>query len=228
MIRPEPTFILKESVVLPFKGIEDVGVSFSQAAQDIFVLSCLDGKRNGKFIDLGCSYPILINNTFLLESVFNWNGISVDRDKNATGQYPGTRRSLVYNLDCTNLDFEYLLKYENAIGNNSTYEPHHFDYLSIDLDPAPNSLKCLLSIPFEKVKFSLITFEHDCYGAGDYVKSESRKHLESYGYKRICSNVSNEGNPYEDWYYNPARVDYERIKVLESDSKEWREILFKK
>ena len=53
---------------LPFFGFENLNENYSQAAQDLFVLSCLSGKTNGTFLDLGCSHPTNINNTFLLES----------------------------------------------------------------------------------------------------------------------------------------------------------------
>ena len=51
---------------------------YSQIGQDKLVLKYLKNKKNGTFVDIGCGFPKHINNTYLLESEFNWYGISVD------------------------------------------------------------------------------------------------------------------------------------------------------
>jgi hypothetical protein len=91
---------------LPFFGFENLNGNYSQAAQDLFVLSCLSGKTNGTFLDLGCSHPTNINNTFLLEKDFNWSGLSIDIDESLTSQYPSHRNTKAIPRDCTKLDFE--------------------------------------------------------------------------------------------------------------------------
>ena len=87
--------------------------------------------------------------------------------------------------------------------------------------------KELKNIPFDKVEFSLITFEHDSYRFGDSYRDESREIFEKNGYKLICADVSNDNCVYEDWYYNPKYINYEDIKELESKNEEWDKILFK-
>jgi len=47
----------------------------SQLRQDLFVLSQLNFKRNGFFVEFGAGNGISDSNTFLLEKEFNWNGI---------------------------------------------------------------------------------------------------------------------------------------------------------
>lgn len=212
----------KNKIKLQFNNIDLIEEYYSQAAQDIFVLSCLDGKTNGTYLDLGCRHPIEINNTFLLETKFNWKGVSVDIDEYYIRQHK-IRDNVSLCLDATKLDFKKIIE---LLGTN------HIDYLSLDLEPADITDKCLKSIPFKEIEFSLITYEHDEYRFGENYKLESRKLLESYGYKRINSSIANFDDdgilyPYEDWYYNPKYVSYDRIKCLISkDYSTWKEILF--
>ena len=51
---------------------------YSQIGQDRLVLKYLKNKKNGTFVDIGCGFPKYINNTYLLETEFDWNGVSVD------------------------------------------------------------------------------------------------------------------------------------------------------
>src|SRR5687767_9483948 len=110
---------------LQFAGAEPVERSFSQAGQDLFVLSMLDGKRNGVFLDLGCSEPILINNTYLLESAFGWNGLSIDIDSSVFSLF-AFRESATLVADCRQLDWDAVIE---TLGTPS------IDYLSLDLEP---------------------------------------------------------------------------------------------
>lgn len=49
--------------------------SKSQHRQDLFVLSQLDFKRNGYFVEFGASNGINLSNTYLLEKEYGWTGI---------------------------------------------------------------------------------------------------------------------------------------------------------
>jgi hypothetical protein len=53
-------------------------ITYSQIGQDVFVKRILQEKNNGLFFDIGGGYPIYINNTYLFERHYNWNGISID------------------------------------------------------------------------------------------------------------------------------------------------------
>jgi FkbM family methyltransferase len=55
-----------------------VGRSKSQFWQDLFVLSHLDFKKNGYFVEFGAADGIYLSNTFLLENDFGWSGILVE------------------------------------------------------------------------------------------------------------------------------------------------------
>ncbi len=68
--------------------------SKSQLRQDIFVLSELNYKRNGYFIEFGATNGIDLSNTYLLETEYGWSGIlaepakiwHADLDKNRKAQ----------------------------------------------------------------------------------------------------------------------------------------------
>ncbi len=201
---------------LDFPGREGIERNFSQAGQDLFVLSVLNGKREGVFLDLGCNHPIEINNTFLLESNFSWNGLSVDIDSRYSDLFK-FRNSKTLWADCTKLDWQAVV---------DTIETGAIDYLSLDLEPPDVTLECLKTIPFDAVNFSVITFEHDAYRARDEVRTPSRTLLEENGYVRVCSDVSVNGFEFEDWYCNPGFVDRERIEVLSANGRDWKEIVF--
>jgi len=49
--------------------------SKSQLRQDIFVLSELNYKKNGYFVEFGATNGIDLSNTYLLETEYGWNGI---------------------------------------------------------------------------------------------------------------------------------------------------------
>jgi hypothetical protein len=208
---------------------EDKQMSYmnsSQAGQDIFTLSCLNGKKKGTFLDLGCGDPKIINNTYLLEKRFNWNGVSIDIDADCISKYANNRKCIALQEDCTKLDFNKIKTY---------YSSNHIDYLSLDLEPAEITLNCLKTIPFDELEFSVITFEHDFYRFGPNIREESRNILEKYGYIRLCSDVSvhviNNGVfldnlIFEDWWINPKFVDYERVRILESDGLKWDKIVY--
>ena len=49
--------------------------SKSQLRQDLFVLSRLNFKRGGYYVEFGATNGIDLNNTYLLETEFGWDGI---------------------------------------------------------------------------------------------------------------------------------------------------------
>ena len=103
---------------IKFNQCDIVTKSNSQASQDIFVLSCLNGKRNGTFLDLGSNDAQLINNTYILETLFDWTGISIDIDSNHINSY-SSRKTPFLNLDCTKLDFDEIKKFNNTNQTNN-------------------------------------------------------------------------------------------------------------
>ena len=187
-----------------FNNAKNIERNFSQTYQDMFVLTMLNGKKEGTFLEIGCDDAYAGNNTALLEKEFNWTGISIDIDAEKTKEFKKHRNSEVITADALQIDYNKLL-------TRSVY-----DYLQIDCNPASTSFKVLQRIPFENHKFAVITFEHDNYIDPDRtVKENSRKYLESYGYTMIVNNISEDRwSDFEDWYVHPDLIDKKIIEKM--------------
>ena len=61
--------------------IDNLDLSKSQLRQDLFVLSELQFKKDGFFVDFGATNGLDLSNSYLLETKFNWNGILVEPAK---------------------------------------------------------------------------------------------------------------------------------------------------
>lgn len=193
----------------PFAKHELIKQNYSQSWQDIFVLTVLDGKLNGTFVELGASEPQYMNNTFLLESVFGWKGISIDFRQELKDYWNKLRPNGNLVLDnAWAINFDLLL---------STL-PAQIDYLQIDLDET-SSLPCFKRIPTTH-RFSVITFETDIFAGHKQLQLESREYLKSLGYILLIDNVAvknystNTWEPFEDWYVDPTVVDQNIIDRL--------------
>ena len=198
-----------------FDNFELVDRSYSQVLQDIFVLSVLNGKKNGTYLEIGCYEPFWLNNTYLLQNKFEWDGISIDINEEAVKQFSKVRKKGAICADATQINYFKLLTENNF--------PKEIDYLQIDCDPEHISYEILTKIPFNEYKFAVITFEHDYYLKKSDVREKSREFLKSKGYELIVSNVSfNKKHSFEDWWVHPDLVDMKRIEKMKSN----REINF--
>jgi hypothetical protein len=202
---------------VPFNNSEKLHRNYSQASQDVFAAVVTNGKLNGTFLDLGCNKPTEINNTFMLEEQLGWKGLSLDIDPECVGQFSGVRKNPALVRDCTKLDWNEILGY---------YESSEIDYLSLDLEPAAITLECLQNIPFDRVSFSVITFEHDFYRFGNHCRLTSRDIFQKNGYLLLASDIKNHNCVYEDWYVNPKTVDLTRIKLLQGTNIDWQDLLY--
>jgi hypothetical protein len=186
-----------------FSGSQDIENNYSQAFQDIFVLSMLSGKKNGTYVEIGGDHPLVINNSYLLESEFGWRGISFEIIQTAVNFYNSLRKNPCLCEDATTADYKKIFEDNNL--------PKQIDYLQVDIEPAQQTLNALLQLPHDDYRFSVITYESDIYRDGPDCQEEAMKFLESHGYELVVRNVANEGNPYEDWYVDPQIVDAEII-----------------
>ena len=202
-----------------FNGSEEINENYSQAYQDMFVLSMLDGKKNGTYLEIGSSDAKELSNTYLLDKIFGWRGISIDISsliKNSFIEH-NRRSNLIINNALT-LDYGKLLS-ENNFNNQ-------IDYLQLDIEPQHNTLNCLKLIPFDKYRFSVITYETDLYDAKiDREESlrnrdESRSIILSHGYELIGGNISNTSKDdiFEDWYIDTNVINKDIIKLFKKSS----------
>lgn len=172
----------------------------SDCSQDRFVIDFLKHKREGFWIELGCQGPIISSNTHILETSYDWQGISIDIDQNHINTWAGVRNTdKLICADALSLDYEKLFLHYKV--------PEVVDYLSVDLEPPPITFEVLKKIPFSKYKFKLITFEHDDYRK-EYshynLKNESREFFKNLGYLQIPEKILAHYDPLiylsEDWY----------------------------
>jgi hypothetical protein len=189
---------------LKFDNASMIKQNYSQCYQDIFILTMLNGKKNGSFLEIGCGDPFFNNNTILLEKEFDWNGISIDINKNNIDNFLKFRKSNAICFDATKIDYNTILDSKN------------YDYLQIDCDPAIISYNVLLKIPFETHKFAVITFEHEHYCDNNKeIRDKSRNYFESFGYKMIVNNISEDRySDFEDWWVHPDLVDSKIIEKM--------------
>lgn len=181
-----------------FCGADQIAYNYAQSDQDIFVLSMLDGLRNGTYVEIGAGWPLHISNTALLELDLGWHGISVDYQDCYPDQWQAAGRKTLVSANGLTVDFEQLL----------SGMPLVIDYLSVDCEPAAVSLEILQRLP-SNCRFRVITFEHECYCEGPAVKQASREYLASLGYQLAVNNISqlDTSVDYEDWWYHPDLVD---------------------
>ena len=168
--------------------------SNSQAGQESFVLNSLKEKRGGFYLEIGGYHSKNDSNTYLLETQYDWKGIALEIDKERSDEYNLNRSNICLNVDATNFDY---LKYFEE--NNF---PKTIDYLQVDIEPAYQSLKALESLPLDKYRFSVITFEHDIYfdPKNSLIKEKAKELLASFNYTLAVENVEVYGKIFEDWW----------------------------
>lgn len=204
------TSLIHHKLRFKFNGSHLVKENYSQAYQDMFVLSMLNGKRNGTYLEIGSADPFKGNNTALLETKFDWKGVSIDIDKNEVDKFKNERKNPVYLGDATKINYIKLLEDNNF--------KTQVDYLQLDCDPPSVTYDILTKIPFDEYNFSVITYEHDYYA--DETKSyrdKSRVFLKSKGYQLIASNIApNDTDNFEDWWVYPSHIDNDNIILFKN------------
>ena len=187
-----------DKLITKFIGSETIENNYSQAMQDMFVLTMLDGKKNGVYVEVGADQPKIISNTYLLETKFDWSGVSFEYDADKVSFFNSIRKNKCICADATTYDYKSLFEERNYT--------KQIDYLQLDIDPAEGTLQALKVLPLDDYRFSVITYETDVYSSGADIQDEQIEILESHGYQLVAKNVKCEGNPYEDWWIDPAIV----------------------
>ena len=97
-----------------------------QAEQDKFIVHVLKEKKNGYFLEIGSHHPMIINNSYLLETKYDWKGIMIEYDETFLDLYHAYRPNSVHVIrDATQIDYKELFEKNNM--------PLSLDYLQIDL-----------------------------------------------------------------------------------------------
>lgn len=173
--------------------------SFSQINQESFVLSALNEKQNGFYVEIGAFDATQLSNTYLLETKYNWTGVSLEVDHSRAHNFNSRRKNPCIAHDAMTFDFE---KY--FIENNF---PKQIDYLQVDIEPPENTLRALLNMPMN-YRYSTITFEHDIYYGDIKNKIEAKEFLESHGYQLVVEDAGGPSFPMEDWFIDPTVVSW--------------------
>ena len=202
--------------------------SYSQAGQDMFAYT-LCGTDSGTFLDIGACYPVSANNSYGLEQK-GWTGITIDSCADYARHYTGVRKAPLCVVDMTTIDWD------RFIADNPMLQ-RTVDYLSLDIDAA--TLQVLRTFPFDRLRFRVLTIEHDAYRLGDNVRREMRSILVRAGYELVAADVVvhhdweqcpeavalNGYLPFEDWYVRPELVDMQLANRFRSDNRLWNDIL---
>lgn len=206
------TSLVYKKLRCKFNNADTIKQNYSQAYQDMFVLSMLDGKFGGTYLEIGSSDPFKGNNTALLETKFNWTGVSIDIDKNEVDKFKKLRSNTIILSDATVVDYNKILC--------DISMKDDIDYLQIDCDPPSVTYDILTKIPFDKYKFAVITYEHDYHvDETKQFRSKSRILLKSKGYELVVSDIApNDTDTFEDWWVYPSLVNRNNVKLLKNTS----------
>lgn len=202
-----------EQLRYKFADSEKIDRNYSQVYQDIFILSMLNGKKNGTYLEIGGGHPFTGNNTALLETNYDWKGISFELKDEFVDEYKKSRKNEIFKTDATAANYKNLLK--------KYFPSKEIDYLQLDIEPARNTFECLLSIPFEEYKFAVITYEHDYYvDVTRSYRDKSRKYLKMMGYELVVNDISPDGiSNFEDWWVHPDLIDPKILNIMKDVNK---------
>jgi len=200
----------------------------SQIGQDLFVLSTLNFKRNGYFVEFGATNGVQLSNSFMLEKSFGWTGILAEPAKlwhNALKQ----NRDCHIETDCvwrdstSTLEFNEVMAAEhstvNAFSNldcHASLRKHgrRYKVATISLTDllkkyaAPSEID-FLSIDTEGSELDILNaFDFQRYRfkviTCEHNRTSNREKihrlLSSHGYGRTMEDVSD----FDDWY---VRID---------------------
>jgi tetratricopeptide (TPR) repeat protein len=182
--------IKHHKLINKFQGSSLIERSYSQAAQDMFVITAMHGKQNGTYLEIGSADPVMFNNTYLLEKDFNWTGYSFDISYPDVAKFNVVRNNHALCKDATTFDYSGLKL------------PKDFDYLQADCEPPPVTFQILQRVLGFGFRPKVITFEHDRYLFGDSIAKDSRALLKDLGYTLVVKDVcfDERGSPFEDWW----------------------------
>jgi FkbM family methyltransferase len=200
----------------------------SQLGQDIFVLLASGFKKNGYFVDFGATNGVDINNTFLLEKEYDWQGVVCEPSKKTFSELCKNRTcikenlcvfnksgSLVDFMDCEAGDLSTIVGYGNDkwSWNRKKHTVYQVETITLDdlLDKhnAPQVID-YLSVDTEGSEFdilsafsfnrdvNIITVEHN--------HTENRENIKTLLYNKGFTRLFEQISDFDDWYINNSLI----------------------
>jgi FkbM family methyltransferase len=205
--------------------LEQVLESQSQLGQDFFVLSELDWRRNGFFVEFGATNGKSLSNSWLLEKAFGWAGILAEPARVWRDALAGSGRNAAIDFDCVwsrtgeKLTFLEAGEISTVAGFAGRYfrtrrptRSYEVETVSLNdllarhnappvidylsIDTEGSEFDILSHLDFARYRFRCITCEHD------HTPNRERIHalLTGHGYRRKFEELSD----VDDWYVYPG------------------------
>jgi hypothetical protein len=195
---------------------------YSSAGQDKWVLETLNFKSGGFFVDLGAGNGITYNNTYALETEYNWTGICVENTSAHFSELSINRNCDKYDFTIYNYDGQCYIDSEGKIAEtgdtlvtcktfdklmNLNGHQGTIDYLSINVGNVQKEI--IDTIDFTKYDITLISVQNNLYRS-NFLGSDDDVFpiMKEAGYERMGLNVVSldinfikRYQPFEDWYY---------------------------
>ena len=204
--------------------------SKSQIRQDLFVLSSLNFKRNGYFVEFGATNGKDLSNTWLLETNFNWRGILAEPGKVWHKELRKNRTSAIDERCVWERDGKFLEFLEathpelSQLKNNKrndlhsrerisqkTYQVESVSLYKLLQDHQAPRVVDYLSIDTEGSEYEILksfdfnSYQFNCITVEHNYSNQRRKIfklLSNAGYQRVHSKASR----FDDWYIHETQI----------------------
>ncbi len=208
--------------------------SFSQISQDLWVLYRTGQKMNGFFVEVGSCHPTNLNNTYLLEASYKWNGVLIEPNPGMAELLRTQRTSTVLEFAVAEGEYIELALAQNpefsstvaqlSHNKHKLHEPTGEIILAkcstltelltrvncpktfdfLSLDIEGGELYALTSLDFSRFRPNLIAVEHNF--------TESRKQISDYlkenGY---ALDPLSSSTVWDDWYIDRRLLDSQKV-----------------
>jgi len=202
--------------------LKNLRKSRSQIRQDLFVLSQLNFKKNGYFVEFGATNGVTLSNTYLLEKEFGWTGILAEpaicwHDDLKKNRNAKIETRCVWKDSSSTVNFNEIAEYSTinsysdkdrhkerrkkgntydvkTISLNELLEKHEapVDIDYLSIDTEGSEFEILNNFDFSKHSFKVITCEHNFTP----MRGKIFELLVKNGYVRKLEKISD----FDDWY----------------------------
>jgi FkbM family methyltransferase len=158
---------------------------FGRHHQDRIILDLLNHKRDGVFVDIGATNGIISNNTFKMESDYDWKGLCIEPNNDFYLELIKNRQCICLNVCVGSYNQNGIVKFKEDQGNGelskisfsgfNSYKPCYdfntimssldlgtnIDFLNIDTEG--NEINIINDINFDKFNIRSLCYEHNSH-----------------------------------------------------------------